>query len=180
MRRKILFSLALLAVFTAVSVAILAGTGIWKSEASFEARIISWGLSHIGIPSAASGNSILTTAGSDLALVKITESCASIGVIFGFFGLVLITPIPLRIKSIATLIAIPFVFIGNILRILIIIIVGYFFGAGALVIVHDWIGTAMTFVFILAAYGIWVWIVGKFVAKKKKPVDPADGAPSQK
>ena len=174
-RRKILLSLAMLAAFTAASLAILTYTGLWKAEASFEAGVISWTLSKMGIHSAASGNNIITTAGGELALIKITESCASIGVIFGFFGLVLITPIPLKIKSIATAIALPLVFLGNVARILIIMIVGYWLGTGALIIVHDWMGTAMTFAFILAAYGLWVWVVGKFIEGKEKKQELVKG-----
>lgn len=97
-------------------------------------------------------------AGGDAFRAELTPSCSSLAsmLVLGCLGL-LSPPHPRR--YLAILVALTAVAAGNIARIVASVGIGLLAGRGSLVLFHDWVGSAFTFLYIVGGYILMVYIL---------------------
>ncbi len=90
----------------------------------------------------------------------VTPSCSSLAAMLAVLTLGAVAPHPRRArKYTALLIASCIVVIGNILRIASALAVGLVDGRASLVLFHDWVGGIFTFIYILGAYILFLFML---------------------
>lgn len=129
----------------------------------FEARAAAWFLRHLG-----AGN-VGPVFGPDVAVFPthqqafvavVTPSCSSLAAMLAVVTLGSVAPHRDRTRKFTALaIAGAVVVAGNVLRIAAALAVGLVAGRASLVLFHDWIGGLFTFVYILGAYILFLFLL---------------------
>lgn len=130
----------------------------WRS---FEARLISDSLQGSGVTEVQDSfrNQILVLPGGHRAFVaSISASCSALGAVLAFGGIAtfMVWGVPL-LRLRAFLLAAAAVTVCNLVRIGLSILVGVLLGPPALVLFHDWVGTASGIIYILGGFTLFVF-----------------------
>lgn len=127
-------------------------------------QILAFILNQIGIYAFPHGNELIV---DNLPILHISAECS---------GIILMSIFPLTIfliphfsakQRMASLLFLPVLFLGNIVRILIDILVGLNFSVSALIFFHDSVGQILVFLWAIGAYFIWLKLFGNFPREKK-------------
>lgn len=97
-------------------------------------------------------------AGHDAFRAEITPSCSALASVLVLACLGLLSPRQPR-RNVAIAAALCAVAIGNIIRIAASVGVGLVAGRGSLILFHDWVGSAFTFLYIVGGYILMVYLL---------------------
>ncbi len=129
----------------AAGVALFGGSDLVRSlEADWAILVASAFSDNVGVTDFP-GRVQITPPGEDLLLVNVTRTCSAIIGIACILvlGITLIRS-SLRKRLIAVGLASAFIVVSNHIRLVLILLVGGRFGATTLIVVHDWVGTALS------------------------------------
>ncbi len=129
----------------------------------WEARAITGVLTLIGVTGAGRsyGNEILVTPDhSSPFLATISPSCSALAAVLTFvaISLFLLRGEPAR-RVVACIGASVLVFVCNLLRIGLSVLVGVATDSHGLVVFHDWVGTAFGLVYVLGGFTFFLWLL---------------------
>jgi len=170
-RKKFLKFVVILLGFGLLTMYIVDRVGLTKGYTGMEARQVSGILNAVGIqsrirenvpgvPPELQGSIVWIPTKGGYVGGLITLSCSSLGLVAIFLILCFLTPwIPTKKKVISALIAAPILHLGNIVRLAGVFAFGHFFGLDSMIALHDWIGPILAFIYLLIAYGIWLYFV---------------------
>ena len=171
-RKKFLKFVVILLGFGLLTMYLVDRVGLTRRYTEMEARQVSGILNAVGIQSRIRENvpgvspelqgSIvwIPTKGGGYVGGLITLSCSSLGLVPIFLILCLLTPwIPTKKKVTSAAIAAPILYLGNLARLAGVFAFGHFFGLESMIALHDWIGPIFAFIYLLIAYGVWLYFV---------------------
>ena len=93
-------------------------------------------------------------------LAQISPSCSALAAVLAFVSVALFLlrgEVPRRV--LATAAACALVFVCNLVRIALSIVVGMYTGSHGLVVFHDWVGTAFGLVYVLGGFTLFLWLL---------------------
>ena len=137
--------------------------GLLDRYLELEAESVTWLLNRFGLTAYHWKNTVWLHP----VIGLITLSCSSLGSVLVLAFLFLMTPtLPAGRNIAATALALGLVYIGNLLRLTLALVVGHHWGVKSMLTFHDWFGPAITFLYVLIAYWIWALIV---VRRRRRP-----------
>lgn len=120
-------------------------------------------LNTLGIFSIAKDNHLWVAT---LPQLNISAECSGVALAIIFPLIIFLLPyFPLR-QRIASLFFVPILFLGNVLRIVIDVLVGIHFSTESLIFFHDGIGQVFIFAWAIGCYIIWLLIFKNFPKEK--------------
>lgn len=116
-------------------------------------------LNAVGIFSAPWGDYLVV---ADLPPLKISAECSGIVLLLIFPLTIFLIPIFPIHQRLASLLFVPILFVGNILRIVTDVLIGKFYSPDFLLLYHDSLGQVFIFFWGIMAYLAWLWVFGNF------------------
>jgi carbamoyl-phosphate synthase large subunit len=102
----------------------------------------------------------LTTAQHGTLVASVTASCSSLASLLAITCLGVVSGIGTRVRRLTALaVALSVIWVGNILRMAGSLAVGLIAGRPALILFHNWVAGMFTFVYVLAGYVLFLYIV---------------------
>ncbi len=137
--------------------------GLLDRYLNLEAQSLAWLLNRMGLTAYCWRNTVWLHP----VIGAVTLSCSSLGSAIILLFLFLLTPtVPVGRNIAAAVLAVGLVYIGNLLRLMLVLIIGHYWGAASMLTFHDWFGPAITILYVLIAYWIWSLIV---VKRRRRP-----------
>ena len=161
MNRHLLMVIARLTLtFASVFIAFNLLVDPWRR---WEARAVTGAMSALGVVGASRsyGNEILVIPNSSSPfLASISPSCSALAAVLTFaaISLFLLRGEPIR-RVTAFLGASALVFVCNLVRIGLSVLVGVYTDSHGLVVFHDWVGTAFGLMYVLGGFTLYLWLL---------------------
>lgn len=129
----------------------------------YEARAVTSALSLLGVAGASRsyGNEILVIPNSSSPfLATISPSCSALAAVLTFVAIsvFLLRGEPMR-RVVAAIGASMLVFVCNLIRIGLSVLVGVYTDSHGLVVFHDWVGTAFGLMYVLGGFTLFLWLL---------------------
>jgi len=154
---------ALLRLFCTLVSAFVAFELLHEWSRRFEARAVARVMTDVGITGANQvyGSRILVRPSHAAPfLATVTPSCSALGAVLTFIAIaVFMLHGPLGRRVLAVAVAAGVVTGGNMVRISLALVVGLHAGSHAMVVFHDWVGTALGLLSILAGFTFFVFVL---------------------
>jgi exosortase/archaeosortase family protein len=116
-------------------------------------------LDSVGIKSAVVGKIIVTEGFSPL---NVTAECSGIILVFVFILTIHLLPVMRFSRKLGSLMLIPAIFLGNVLRLVMSVMIGQSLGADAMRFYHFSIGQIFVFAWTIALYIAWLKVLDMF------------------